>query len=256
MRQQHSLPYVEGAASSDCCSEKCMQQIPATACTAESRCKSQGITAAVLSAGHSIICFTPKPSCYTSLGWSPLADKEKQGEERIPERCCNRTRWPNSPKPWHCVSFCSLGIFISCHPSLVPSAPSSFSTSGTLFFSSASPGRAAYAVVFLTVSSADQGMELLWISWQYYWGEQRSPRLLPGKGKALCWAFRGGFFFFFRAFTPHLCLPISQPGWVLSLICPSHPAPSHTSTKNKGQSKGNFLLFALVQHESWKRKPT
>lgn len=27
-----------------------------------------------------------------------------------------RTRWSNSPKPWHCVSFCNFGIFIFSRP--------------------------------------------------------------------------------------------------------------------------------------------
>lgn len=117
MRHQHHLLHMEGAASINCCSEKsaCSKSLSQPALL-KSLCRSWRIKQASPNAGY-FICFTPNPSlCCTSLSSSPLAHKEKQREEMIVERCCSRTRWSNSPKPWHCVSFCNFGIFISSRP--------------------------------------------------------------------------------------------------------------------------------------------
>lgn len=127
----------------------------------------------------------------------------------------------------------------------------------TLFFSSASPGRDAYAVVFLTVNSADRTR---WPHWTTGWdssgfhnnrseGSRDFPRLLPSKGKlcaqlsceapqshccsqalkvhrnspeGACDHLPGTLKVFLHSFYsvafPYPCQPISQPGWILSLI--------------------------------------
>lgn len=169
----------------------------------------------------------------------------------------------------------------------------------TLFFSSASPGRDDYAVMFLTVNSADRTR---WPRWTKGWASSGShdnmpeesrdfPRLLPSKGKlcaelpceapqlgplqrshrcsqtlkvprnnpeGACDHLPGTLKLFLHSFypppIPYSCLPISQPGWILSLTVAADPrlqsGPfSLIYQEQKGKGMSFSLLLSSMNHE-------
>lgn len=131
-----------------------IQQITATACTAErsfanhsDQNKLFSMQATSSSVLHQSLCVTPHIAYLLLL--------TKRSKERR-WSCRDAATEPDSPTlPGPGIVSLSVTLVFLCFPTpLVPSAPSSpVSLSVMLFCSSASPGRDAYVVVFLTVNS-------------------------------------------------------------------------------------------------------
>lgn len=286
MRNQHHLLHVEGLqtaiaavknlhAANHCHSLHCW----------ESLCKSRGVKQALPNAGYFIICFTP--SCCISVYLLSLTKRSKE------RRCSWRgaAGEPDGPTlpSLGIVSLSVTLVFLSppaplgpictflflhvCHVVFqfslprkrclccrVPHSELSRPMNGTPLDPMTICLRGAEISQDCFLARAKLCAEL---SWEAPWRGpvQRSHHCSHEIAlKELVFISQAFEKCFCTAFTLHLfptlaCPFPSQACLSLSLPIPSCKAFSHTSTKKQRAQQREFL-FALVQHESWMRKPT